>query len=177
VGNLRQAAGARCPLPAHPPPLPAHLPLRTGRPLQSISTATQVTYPHYQYLLSDCIARFTGEDTLYEKEKLWYLVFQLCSAATVFHAAGEKVGDVRPRKVFLNDFERVKVGTHLSWPQETTNYAKALLDKEVTYLGRKNHIQHLKKSRNSASATTNPRPTSNGQRASQSDSPCWTGQC
>lgn len=86
------------------------------RYLPGKSAVTKVTYPHYQYLLSDCIARFSGEDNLYEKEKLWYLTFQLCAAATVFHTKGEKVGDVRPRNIFLNDFERVKVANKLSWP-------------------------------------------------------------
>jgi serine/threonine protein kinase len=86
----------------------------------------KVTYPHYQYLLSDYIARCSGEDILYEKEKIWYLLYQLTEAASIFHSRGEKVGDIRPRNIFLNNFERIKVGNTLSWPHETTNYAKAI---------------------------------------------------
>lgn len=86
----------------------------------------KVSYPHYQYLLSDYIARTTTEDTLYEKEKLWYLTYQVTSAGAFFHARAEKVGDLRPRNIFLNGLEGVKVGNRFSWPHETTNYAKAI---------------------------------------------------
>ncbi len=72
---------------------------------------------------------------LYENEKVWYLLFQLCEAASIFHSKGMKIGDVRPRNIFLNNFERIKIGNRYSWPNETNNYEKCMFDKEQTYLG------------------------------------------
>lgn len=124
--------------------------------MQGNDTFIQINYPYYQYLLSDYIARFDGQDHLYENEKVWYLLFQLCETASIFHSAGLKVGDVRPINVFLDNSERVKIGNRLSWPHATTNYEKSIFDKEVTYLGILFLIQPLRNSKNSASATMNP---------------------
>lgn len=77
------------------------------------------------------------------------------------------MGDLRPRNIFLNNLEKVKVGNRFSWPHETTNYSKAIFDKEVTYLGNSKDIQLLNKLKNSASDTINLRLTSKRQRVSQ----------
>lgn len=62
----------------------------------------KITYPYFQYLLSDYIAKFNIHDNIYENEKIWYLILVLLEAADVFHSRGEKIGDVRPVNVFLN---------------------------------------------------------------------------
>lgn len=115
-----------------------------GRSLQGSNPFIQINYPYYQYLLSDYIARLDGQDHLYENEKVWYLLFQLCEAANIFHSMGLKVGDVRPINIFLDNSERVKIGNRLSWPHATTNYEKSIFDKEVTYLGNLCIMQHLR---------------------------------
>ncbi len=37
----------------------------------------------------------------------------------------EKIGDVRPQNVFINDQGLIKLSNILSWPGEKTNYQKA----------------------------------------------------
>lgn len=63
------------------------------------------------------------------------MAFTLFETANVFHSAGKKVGDVRPANVFINDNGQTKIASHLSWPQEFTNYEKSVFDREITYLG------------------------------------------
>lgn len=55
-----------------------------------------------------------------------------------------KIGDVRPQNIFINDQGEVKVANLYSWPRENTNFMKAF-EKENTYLGNNNLIQHLNK--------------------------------
>lgn len=45
----------------------------------------------------------------------------------------QRLGDVRPRNVFVNDKRQVKVANSLSWPMENSNIQKAL-DKTNTYI-------------------------------------------
>ena len=45
----------------------------------------------------------------------------------------QKIGDIRPRNVFVNDKRQVKVANSLSWPLENSNIQKAL-DKTHTYI-------------------------------------------
>jgi len=48
-------------------------------------------------------------------------------------AAGEKLGDVRPRNIFLNEEGKIKVANSLSWPSEVSNIQKTM-DKIATYI-------------------------------------------
>ena len=46
---------------------------------------------------------------------------------------GNKVGDIRPHNVFLNQEGEAKVSSCYSWPREQTNFSKTF-DNERTYL-------------------------------------------
>ena len=46
-----------------------------------------------------------------------------------FHRKTEKMGDVRPKNIFVNEDGKVKVATKYSWPREISNYEKAFFDK------------------------------------------------
>jgi hypothetical protein len=46
---------------------------------------------------------------------------------------GERLGDIRPENIFLNEVGNIRVSNSLSWPLEVTNLQKAY-DKVVTYL-------------------------------------------
>lgn len=42
------------------------------------------------------------EGKFFEEAELWYLVYSVISAGDAFHAAGRKIGDVRPQNVFIS---------------------------------------------------------------------------
>ena len=54
--------------------------------------------------------------------------------AEKFHDKKQKVGDIRPENVFVNDDGQLKLSTVHSWPRETTNYDKYFYDHEPTLL-------------------------------------------
>lgn len=47
---------------------------------------------------------------------MWYLSFNLIEAAAIFHQKGEKVGDIQPANIFINDNGQTKVACQFSWP-------------------------------------------------------------
>jgi hypothetical protein len=61
---------------------------------------------------------------------LWYLLYSLTGAK---HELKGPVGDIRPENVFINFDGQVKIGTLQSYPNEKSNYKKAI-DNEVTLL-------------------------------------------
>jgi hypothetical protein len=61
------------------------------------------------------------------------LLFGLVEARSQAVALGERLGDIRPKNIFLNEKGSIKVSNSLSWPLETTNIQKSF-DKVQTYL-------------------------------------------
>ena len=51
-----------------------------------------------------------------------------------------KVGDIRPKNIFLNESGNVKVGNLYSWPRASTNFTKSLQG-ENTFLAPEELIQ------------------------------------
>lgn len=51
-----------------------------------------------------------------------------------FHKKGEKLGDIRPKNIFINEEGKIKVATKYSWPREIPNFEKTFFDKEKSYL-------------------------------------------
>lgn len=62
------------------------------------------------------------------------MALSLLEAGRVLHGRGEKVGDVQPGNVFINDNGQAKVACQHSWPHEFDNYQKAVFEKLTTYL-------------------------------------------
>ena len=65
---------------------------------------------------------------------MWYLIYTILSAASVYHQQGVKTGDIRPDNIFINEDGQVKIASIDSWPSEQSNYAKSFYEKEITYL-------------------------------------------
>jgi serine/threonine protein kinase len=61
------------------------------------------------------------------------LLLALSEGRREAEAAGEGLGDIRPKNIFLNEEGKIKVANSLSWPLESTNIQKAF-DKVPTYL-------------------------------------------
>jgi serine/threonine protein kinase len=40
----------------------------------------------------------------------------MIEAASIFHNKGEKVGDIRPENIFINDNGQTKIACQYSWP-------------------------------------------------------------
>lgn len=47
---------------------------------------------------------------------MWYLIYTILSAASVYHQQGIKAGDIRPDNIFINEDGQVKVASIDSWP-------------------------------------------------------------
>lgn len=61
------------------------------------------------------------------------MLHALTHAKANIKPAFNKVGDIRPNNIFINDRSEIKVSNLNSWPRELTNYAKTF-ENEVTYL-------------------------------------------
>jgi serine/threonine protein kinase len=123
------------PTPAAQLRLPTHAALRRQRHLQGNCRPTQIKFDNYPFLLREEIAnRRAHPGKPFENEELWYLALSLLEAGRVLHGRGEKVGDVQPGNVFINDNGQAKVACQHSWPHELENYQKTVFEKNVTYL-------------------------------------------
>jgi hypothetical protein len=61
------------------------------------------------------------------------LLHSLIEARKQASAAGEKLGDIRPKNIFLNEDGKIKVSNSQAWPSEISNIQKSF-DKTLTYL-------------------------------------------
>ena len=60
----------------------------------------------------------------FDENELWYLAYTLLTVGNSIHSENQKIGDVRPQNVFINEEGQVKIATNYSWPSEQNNYAK-----------------------------------------------------
>lgn len=107
--------------------------LRHHRHPPGSSCPTQTTFENYPYLLLEEIYNRKGLKGRFAETELWFLLFSLVEARRQAAAVGERLGDVRPENVFLNEAGNIRVSNSLSWPLELTNLQKAF-DKLPTYL-------------------------------------------
>ena len=95
----------------------------------------KITYDGYPYLLSQDIAnRQNLEMGNYKESELWYLLYSISSVAKRFHESGYKVGDIRPQNVTMSEHGEVQLTHMFSWPDQKTNYEKALYKECMPYL-------------------------------------------
>lgn len=93
----------------------------------------QVNYDNYPYLLLEEIYHRKGIKTKFSEEDIWFLLFALIEARNQAQSVGERLGDIRPKNIFLNEGGQIKASNSLSWPQEMSNIQKSF-DKTPTYL-------------------------------------------
>lgn len=80
----------------------------------------------------------------FEETQLWFLLFHLLQASSLFQKRKQKAGDIRPKNVLIDEKGEIAVINTLSFPDELTNYYKSLYNGEKTYLGMYSMIQRLK---------------------------------
>ncbi len=57
---------------------------------------------------------------------MWYLLYSLTGAVNEVSSISKRVGDIRPENVFINYDGQAKIGSIYSFPNEHTNYTKAI---------------------------------------------------
>ena len=62
------------------------------------------------------------------------MLFALTAAKQDIKTHSNKLGDIKPGNIFVNDDGRIKIANVLSWPRELPSYAKAV-DQGLTYQG------------------------------------------
>ena len=70
---------------------------------------------------------------MFTEIELWFLLYSLSQAHAQASYFGQRLGDVRPSNIFLNEDGKIKVANSLSWPSEASNIQKTM-DKVPTYL-------------------------------------------
>ena len=72
---------------------------------------------------------------------MWYLLYSMVRAGTKFEKMKQKIGDVHPFNILINDDGQIKLISKHSLPGEKTNFEKAVEDKKAKiYLGKDNYI-------------------------------------
>lgn len=51
-----------------------------------------------------------------------------------FHESGYRVGDINPRNVLMNEQGAIKLTHQFSWPDNKTNYDRALFERDISYV-------------------------------------------
>lgn len=70
----------------------------------------------------------------FEETELWFLLFHLLKASSIFERKRLKSGDIRPKNILIDEKGEIGVLNVLSFPDELPNYYKSLFNKETTYL-------------------------------------------
>lgn len=67
---------------------------------------------------------------------MWYLLYNMIRAGNKFHKLKQKIGDVNPNNVLINDDGQIKVLSTCSIPNEINNFYKLVEEKNAkVYLG------------------------------------------
>lgn len=93
----------------------------------------QIFFQNYPYLLIEEIYNRRGLKSRFSETEIWFLLFSLIEARKQAAAVGERLGDIRPKNIFLNEVGNIKVSNSLTWPLEISNLQKSF-DKVPTYL-------------------------------------------
>lgn len=89
----------------------------------------------FPYTLDQEISKRQTLNQKFTEQELWYLLYQLLIGSNAFQRKRQKSGDIRPRNILINDLGHVNIINILSFPDEISNYYKALLNKVPTFLG------------------------------------------
>jgi len=60
---------------------------------------------------------------------MWYLLYSMVRAGTKFEKIKQKIGDVHPYNVLINDDGQIKLISKCSIPGELTNFDRIVEDK------------------------------------------------
>lgn len=77
------------------------------------------------------IQKRAQSNNYFNESELWYLLYGLVSAASIFKELGSKVGDIQTKNIFLNEEGQIKISNVCSWPSERTNYEKLVLEQNI----------------------------------------------
>lgn len=67
---------------------------------------------------------------------MWYLLYNIVRAGNKFERLNQKIGDVNPHNVIINDDGQIKVISVCSIPNELNNFERIVEDKNAkVYLG------------------------------------------
>ena len=109
--------------------------MRDGEELQRSRDTRQLIYPLFRFTLKEEIARRKKMKLQFEETELWFLLFNIASASAQFQKRRLKSGDIRPRNVLIDDKGDIVIVNVYTFPEETTNYYKALqLRKVLTWV-------------------------------------------
>jgi hypothetical protein len=62
----------------------------------------------------------------FEETELWYLLYNLIEAGSIFEKKNRKMGDFHPNNCLLNENGQMKIIATCSLPDEVTNYDKII---------------------------------------------------
>lgn len=100
--------------------------MRTHRHCHRITFPIQINYENHPYLLTEEIYNRHGKKSQFSEQDLWFLLLSLTEARTEALEISQKLGDIRPNNIFLNEHANLKLTNSLSWPLEHTNIQKTM---------------------------------------------------
>lgn len=82
---------------------------------------SKCVFPFYPYSLEQEIERRSNEKRFLTKEELTFLIYQIVDGARNFDRIDEKVGDIRPSQILLNESKKkVKLVNFFTSPNQFT---------------------------------------------------------
>lgn len=84
----------------------------------------QNEYPYFPHLLSELINQRQPDRQLFKESELWYVLYSITAAKRDSKGYTNKLGDIKPSNIFVNDEGKIKVASIFSWPRELPSYTK-----------------------------------------------------
>ena len=123
--------------------------------------STQLLYEDYSFVLSVEIANRAQLGKPLLEEEMWYILYSLMRAGSLYEKTDKKIGDVQPANIVINEEGNIKVVSVDAWPSRLDNYDSVCTNRsKLVFLGTPGPMQPPRSASSSSSGAATTRPSS-----------------
>ena len=93
-------------------------------------------YAKFEFVLSSEIKNRNNLSKFFDETEIWYVLYNLIRAGNKFELLKEKIGDIHPNNILINEDGQTAIISLLSLPEEPDNFHRYIEDKKAeVFLG------------------------------------------
>lgn len=103
----------------------------------SIPIAFQIVYPKFEFVLSSEIKNRNNLNKYFDETEVWYVLYNLVRAGNKFELLKQKIGDIHPNNILINEDGQTAIISRLSLPDQPDNFHRYIEDRKAeVFLGK-----------------------------------------